>query len=123
MTVRQVGFGAAVCALGVICVSHMPYAYTATARACEARMSYEQSSAIKRELVAKQGGQMRDYELDHCIPLCLDGSNDRSNLQLQPWSQARIKDDDELRLCKAVSSGSMSRSSAILELQTRWGCK
>src|SRR6266550_3501771 len=33
-----------------------------------------------------------DYEVDHIIPRCLGGSNELSNLQLQPWAIARIKD-------------------------------
>lgn len=69
------------------------------------RMSYEESSAIKREMVAKIGGRIQDYELDHVVPLCMGGSNDRSNLQLQLWPDARRKDADEARLCHAIDHG------------------
>lgn len=86
-----------------------------------ARMSYQESSAIKRSMLPP-GTQMRDFELDHIIPLCLGGSNDRSNLQLQPWPEARIKDDDEIAACKAVSAGWMSRDEAIKDFCALWKC-
>ena len=80
------------------------------------RMPYEQSQAIKRSLLPP-GGRMADYELDHIIPLCLCGSNDRSNLQLQPWSEARRKDAVEQALCEAVGRGDMSHEEAIWRLR------
>lgn len=69
------------------------------------RMSYKESSAIKREMVARIGGRMSDYELDHIVPLCMGGSNDRANLQLQLWADAKRKDADEARLCRAIDHG------------------
>lgn len=86
------------------------------------RMPYEQSSAIKRSMLPPNGS-MKDYELDHCIPLCLDGSNDRSNLQLQPWPEARLKDADEINLCRGVSNGTYTKPQAILIMQQKWGCR
>src|ERR1700755_3496839 len=76
-----------------------------------ARMPYQESSAIKRCMLPP-GAEMRDFELDHCRPLCLGGSNDRSNLQLQPWPEARRKDGDELAMCKAVSRGELTQEAA-----------
>jgi hypothetical protein len=85
------------------------------------RMSYQESSAIKRSLLPP-GTEMRDFELDHCRPLCLGGSNDRANLQLQPWPEARRKDDDEVAMCKAVSRGEMTQEAAADMLARRWPC-
>jgi hypothetical protein len=85
------------------------------------RMSYQESSAIKRSMLPP-GGEMRDFELDHCRPLCLGGSNDRANLQLQSWPEARHKDDDELAMCKAVSRGEMTQEAAAEALARRWPC-
>jgi hypothetical protein len=68
------------------------------------RMSYEQSSAIKRSMLPF-GHSMSEYELDHRIPLCMGGSNDRSNLQLQTWDEAKRKDEDEIALCELVQRG------------------
>lgn len=69
------------------------------------RMPYEQSRAIKHRMLA--GRNAHDYELDHIIPLCLGGSNDPSNLQLQPWPEARDKDKLEAKACKMVCSGAI----------------
>ena len=85
------------------------------------RMAHQEAAAIKRSLLPP-AGQMRDYELDHCRPLCLGGSNDRSNLQLQPWPEARRKDDDEVAMCKAVSRGELSQQAAAEMLARRWPC-
>jgi hypothetical protein len=86
------------------------------------RMPYEQSSAIKRSMLPP-GTAMGDWELDHCRPLCLGGSNERSNLQLQPWPEARQKDADEIAACKAVTRGDMTEEVAATELARRWPCK
>jgi hypothetical protein len=68
------------------------------------RMPYEQSRAIKQSMVPV-GHSLSEYELDHRVPLCMGGSNDRSNLQLQTWDEARRKDDDEIALCEMVHEG------------------
>lgn len=103
--------------LALLALSGSP---VAIAQATE-RMPYAQSAAIKRSLLPP-GGMMRDYELDHCRPLCLGGSNDRSNLQLQPWPEARRKDADEVAACKAVARGEISQDAAAVELARQWPC-
>jgi hypothetical protein len=67
------------------------------------RMPYEQSRAIKESMIPF-GHSMREYELDHIVPLCMGGTNDRSNLQLQTWADADRKDIDEAALCDMVRS-------------------
>lgn len=59
---------------------------------------------------------MADYELDHIIPLCLGGSNDRTNLQLQLWPDARRKDEMEWTLCDAVRNHEMTCAEARAEM-------
>jgi hypothetical protein len=71
------------------------------------RMPYPESSAIKRRMVP-YGHSMSEYELDHIVPLCLGGSNNSSNLMLQPWPEARQKDRLEIFACRKVCEGSMS---------------
>lgn len=57
-------------------------------------------------------GTMRDYEEDHLVPLCVGGSP-RSHLNLWPqprkgrWT-AKIKDQLEQSVCRAVCRGAMS---------------
>lgn len=87
------------------------------ARDCTPRMPYTESNAIKHEMVAAIHGNMKDYELDHIVPLCLCGSNDRSNLQLQLWADARRKDRDEARLCYMVEHGEISRAAAQQQMR------
>jgi hypothetical protein len=73
------------------------------------RMPDWQRYQIKREMVATQhpGHKLGEYELDHIVPLCLGGSNERSNLQLQTWGAARLKDLDEAGVCELVHRGTI----------------
>lgn len=72
-----------------------------------ARMPYEQSHAIKLSMLPV-GHSAAEYELDHIVPLCMGGSNDRTNLQLQTWIEARRKDIDEAALCDMVQTGALT---------------
>ncbi|SRR6266550_6448637 len=86
------------------------------------RMSVEQSQAIKRSMLPP-GHQMAEFELDHKIPKCLGGNDDRSNLQLQDWPTARLKDygpGGEAETCRLVHSGVMSCAEGR-ELMRTWG--
>jgi hypothetical protein len=78
------------------------------------RMSEEQSYSIKRAMVAEQhpGHMLGEYELDHIVPLILGGSNDRSNLQLQPWNEARRKDADEIAAYELFREGALTCAEA-----------
>jgi hypothetical protein len=71
------------------------------------RMPYSESSVIKRRMLPL-GHSAAEYELDHIVPLCLGGSNNSSNLQLQLWDEARKKDELEILACRAVCSGRLS---------------
>jgi hypothetical protein len=82
------------------------------------RMSYSESSAIKRSMIPP-GHTMSEYELDHIIPLCLGGSNNSSNLQLQPWAEAKKKDELEILSCKMVRAGRLNIDAAR-SLFTNW---
>jgi hypothetical protein len=82
------------------------------------RMPYSESSAIKRSMIPP-GHTMSEYELDHIVPLCLGGSNNSSNLQLQPWPEARKKDELEIMVCKAVRAGRLNIDAAR-SLFTNW---
>lgn len=89
------------------------------------RMSEDQSRAIKWTMCVEwlqAGGVgygegrvnscMKLNELDHIMPLCLGGSNDRSNLQLEPWAEAREKDIGEHDACRDVRAGKLSCKAA-----------
>jgi hypothetical protein len=84
-------------------------AHTRQASTCSLtpRMSYPESRAIKRSMLPPNH-KASEYELDHIVPLCLGGSNDRSNLQLQTWDEAARKDKDEVALCALVHEGALT---------------
>lgn len=75
------------------------------------RMSESESQSIKRSLLPA-GHRMYEYELDHIIPLCLGGINDRSNLQMQPIDEAREKDKLERKACRMVCRGEIGLDEA-----------
>jgi hypothetical protein len=71
------------------------------------RMPYAESAPLKRSMLPP-GHSASEYELDHIVPLCLGGSNNSSNLQLQPWDRARAKDELEVKACRMVCAGEVS---------------
>lgn len=73
------------------------------------RPSYRWSSAYKYALVKQQGGSVRDYELDHLIPLELGGApRAAQNLWLEPWADAHDSDPVENDLHRQVCRGEIS---------------
>jgi hypothetical protein len=64
---------------------------------------------IKRDLLADFGGDAKDYELDHVIPLAVGGHpTDPLNLALQAWDGedgAKAKDVVETRVKRLVCVG------------------
>lgn len=62
-------------------------------------------------------------EVDHLIPIYIGGSNDISNLWIQPYSgewSAYRKDHLEVVLHKLVCSGTISLEQAQREISTNW---
>jgi hypothetical protein len=79
------------------------------------------TDAIKRNLAADRGVNVRDYELDHVVPLDLGGAPaDLRNLRLQPWPEARAKDSLEVELSKAVCLGSVTLTDAQHQIAHDW---
>lgn len=85
----------------------------------------EMTNAIKAKFIRRQGVSrpMRDFELDHIIPLCLGGApRSERNLQLQPWPEAKLKDKEEARLSQAVCRGDIPLVKAQ-KLMIEWRAK
>lgn len=63
----------------------------------------------------------RRFELDHLIPITLGGAlADPRNLALQPWPEAREKDDVELCLSLAVCADQLPLSTAQRAVWRDW---
>jgi hypothetical protein len=78
--------------------------------------------ALKRQLINGHPGLPQDYELDHLIPLGLGGHpTSVNNLWLQPWTEAAMKDRDELRLHREVCAGRVTLEQAQHEMVAIWG--
>jgi hypothetical protein len=87
------------------------------------------SAARRDEVLRRYGlppGTHPDYEIDHLIPLCLDGSDDQSNLWPQlrrmieeTWN-AEAKDRLEWRLCDMVCDGEIDLATAQQAFATDW---
>lgn len=52
------------------------------------------------------------HTVDHVVPLCLGGSNDLDNIQIQTTEAARAKDAIEWRACRQVCAGEISLDEA-----------
>jgi hypothetical protein len=80
------------------------------------------TDAIKHELAEGLPDAPHDYELDHLIPLGLGGHpTSPNNLWLQAWSEAAVKDREELRLHREVCAGRMTLEEAQHEMVRIWG--
>ena len=80
------------------------------------------TDATKRRLANGLHGSPEDYELDHLIPFGLGGHpTSASNLWLQAWPEAAIKDRDELRLHREACAGRITLEQAQREMLATWG--
>ena len=110
--VRADTLGATICQAG----------YTRTVRP-----STTYTNGVKRKLMREAGlypALIRDYELDHIIPLALGGSpRALDNLMLQPWEGedgAKKKDKLEVRLQKCVCAGVLDLTEAQEAISADW---
>ncbi|WPU66759.1 HNH endonuclease signature motif containing protein [Peredibacter starrii] len=62
--------------------------------------------------------QRSDYKIDHYIPLCLGGSNDKANLWPQHVSVYSITDSIEALSCEKLQQNRISRRDAVTVLLT-----
>jgi hypothetical protein len=64
-----------------------------------------------------------EWAIDHLIPLCMGGSNDKSNLwplkKYEKWGKNR-KDGLERYLCHAICKGDISIEEAQQEISHNW---
>ena len=79
-------------------------------------------SQLKKEIIAQYdsefgyniGGMPRNkFKIDHYIPLCMGGSNSRTNLWPQHESVYKITDPLEQQLCEKMAQGKLLQAEAI----------
>jgi hypothetical protein len=117
------------------CVALNPDVTEATARqticvagyAKSVRPSRSYTTAVKLKLLREAGlpaSRMRDFELDHIVPLALGGHpRNLTNLALQQWNGehgAHRKDDLENRLHSLVCRGEVTLTAAQVCLAVDW---
>jgi hypothetical protein len=85
------------------------------------------TNGVKKKLMREAGideARIRDYELDHIVPLELGGHPRKlSNLMLQPWEGehgARAKDTLETRLRSLVCHGELDLTDAQVCIAQDW---
>lgn len=61
--------------------------------------------------------ELKDYQVDHFIPLALGGSNDRKNLWPLIYAEARRKAKFEQQLYFALSRGEMTQAEAVAAIR------
>lgn len=54
-----------------------------------------------------------EFKIDHFIPLCMGGSNSRTNLWPQHRTVYEITDEMEMRLCELMAAGNMLQAEAM----------
>jgi len=85
------------------------------------------TNGVKKKLMREAGldvAGIRDYELDHIVPLALGGHPRKlSNLMLQPWEGehgAKAKDVLEVRLQSLVCHGKLDLTDAQVCIAQDW---
>jgi hypothetical protein len=85
------------------------------------------TNGVKKKLMQESGidvARIRDYELDHIVPLALGGHPRKlSNLMLQPWEGergAKMKDILEVRLQGLVCHGKLDLTDAQVCIAQDW---
>jgi hypothetical protein len=74
------------------------------------------TSRLKRSQLPK-GASMRDYELDHLMPIEIGGApRDPANLRIVPITRAKADDRQEDKLHNAVCQGSMTLQAARVKM-------
>ncbi len=107
--VTQEAIGATICVPGWTKSARPPSSYARRVKI-----------ALARELEIPVD-MIGEFELDHRIPLSLGGAPyEPTNLELQPWDEAREKDRKEACLARAVCAGRLALDEARRRVFSDW---
>lgn len=102
---------------GAICTLDQQYRYPERISYCERDVSVELKASIfeayRKELGYQLSGERSTYKIDHFIPLCAGGSNERTNLWPQHESIFTITDPIEALVCKKLAAARIKQQDAI----------
>ncbi len=104
---------------GKLCDKPAKYRYAENVAYCERDVAYATKEYVINNYDQSFGyiiGKMKreDFKIDHLIPLCVGGSNDRANLWPQHKSVYAITDPLEPVVCAKMYQGKLKQSDAVL---------
>lgn len=103
---------------GSVCESPTEYRYPEKIAYCKRNVETNTKREIIKEYDETFGYQIgsmdrQQFKIDHYIPLCMGGSNDRSNLWPQHRTVFEQTDSLEQQLCEKMSQGLLKQAEAI----------
>ena len=103
---------------GAICNAPDSYRYPEKIAYCTRNVSSELKNEIIDQYDSSLGYHIRElnraqFKIDHYIPLCMGGSNDRTNLWPQHESVYTITDPLEQLSCDKMAAGKLTQKDAI----------
>lgn len=107
---------------GVLCTTPSEYRYPEKIPYCKRDVSGEEKWSIINTYDSELGydiAQMSrsDFKIDHYIPLCMGGANNRENLWPQHKSVYAKTDPFEPMLCDMMAQGRISQENAVLMIK------
>jgi hypothetical protein len=108
---------------GSICSNPNSYRYPERIAYCNRNVASELKDDIIKDYDRQLGYQIEQmprsrFKIDHYIPLCMGGANDRTNLWPQHESVYTITDQFEQISCDKMAKGVLSQKDAIELIQT-----
>lgn len=103
---------------GSLCDRPSTHRYPERIPYCERNVESHTKREIFREYDAKLGYNTRsmnrqDFKIDHYIPLCMGGSNEKDNLWPQHVSVYTLTDPMEGLACEKMAQGRLSQDDAV----------
>ncbi len=103
---------------GTLCENADAYRYPERIKYCNRNVKTSTKYEIIDTYDKSRGFQIRQmdrqsFKIDHFIPLCMGGSNDRDNLWPQHVSVYNVTDPMEPLACQRMAEGKLSQSRAI----------
>lgn len=106
---------------GKLCDLPVEYRYPEHVAYCgrdvETETKAEIFAAYRRAGYPMSSTNRADYKIDHYIPLCMGGSNEKVNLWPQHVSIYKITDSIEASLCDKMKQGKLSQAKAVIYMK------